>query len=331
MARKPMDRALTCATVSASLVTFAMLLGLMFWVFHPAPKMFATYAAGVNTGATATLPALDTPYLPPLSTVTPTMIPANNLPPDHNIPPFCATGGDPGTPTPTAVPGCSFCPFQFQPNTYTLDQAKAILVAAANDYHLPVELILALSHDESSWNPYIIGCSDDFGLMQIKVRPVTFWHSLDDASIPECGLTPTTYDPYTAEGNALLGAKLVASILCYFEFYGGHLGASRAMPGPNTTVWYYQQAHVNWPDLDLANGNPNPASLCATNYAAPAYKVLAPLTAAWSCPFTPMAGDATLLDIVISAYNQGISGVSQNGIQNWSYVRSIETQIADNP
>ena len=47
----------------------------------------------------------------------------------------------------------------------------------------------------------------------------------------------------------------------------------------------------------------------------------------WSCLYTATTGDATLLDITLSAYNEGADYTDQNGIQNWWYVSGVEGWI----
>ncbi|HEU5345111.1 MAG TPA: hypothetical protein VFU60_12245, partial [Ktedonobacterales bacterium] len=68
---------------------------------------------------------------------------------------------------------------------------------------------------------------------------------------------------------------------------------------------------------------------CATVFNANAYYPALPSTtsAPWSCPFSATAGDATLLDITVSSYNEGADNVVNQGINNWWYVYGVEGYI----
>ena len=97
-------------------------------------------------------------------------------------------------------------------------------------------------------------------------------------------------------------------------------------PGAYTAAWYYKNAGLPFPDSASAT------SLCKAVYDDPQqpwYPALPSAnTTTWSCPFSATAGDATLLDITVSAYNEGPGNVSQYGINNWWYVNGVEGFIA---
>ncbi len=300
------------------------------------PLVFATATHHAKASATpAPLPTLPPPP--------PTPAPVVPLPPDLPLPTFCP----PATPTPTPAPGtatitpatstprptptpnCVACPWQFSSQSYTTAQVQTALINAAQRYHLPRNLVFGVARLESGWNPYFISCSDDIGLMQLKWG---MWQSMDELDVPECGLTPTTYSPYKLQENAYLGAKVLAWLTCFFSYWGGTSGASLANPGNGTIAWYYAQAHLPYPDVALANGQTNPKSFCAAVYRNPnnpAYPALsATVRQTWSCPYTATTGDSTLLDVVLSSYNQGIGTTINSGIQNQWYVNIVEAIIA---
>jgi len=305
-----------------------------------APLLF-----GTATAPTAATSPTATPR-PVRPTPPPTSVPSIQLPAEHPLPTFCP----PATPTPTPVatatlaanatpkptatlaptptPSCVTCPWQFSSQPFTRTQVETALTKAAALYHLPHNLVYGVARLESGWNPYFISCSDDIGLMQLKRG---LWQSMDELDVPECGLTATAYDPYDLQQNAYLGAKVLAWLTCFFSYWGGTSGANVANPGGGTIDWYYQQAGMSYPDL-TKGGKPNPASFCDAVYHNAnnaAYAAVAPSNQqTWSCPYTPKTGDSPLLDVVISAYNQGIGTTINNGIQNQWYVNIVEAYIA---
>ena len=227
---------------------------------------------------------------------------------------------------PTATPACKPCPFDYSTQPFTTNDIKTALDNAADTYHLPRRLLYATANIESLWHPYVVPCTYDIGLMQIKDA---YWRWIDLIDVPQCGLTPQPYDPFTITGNALLGAKLLSWITCYFSYLGDTNGTASA-PAPGTVAWYYTHAHLAFPDTTNATGQPNAASLCAASYHDPTHAALAALTATadrWSCPYTAKAGDNTLLDVVISTYNQGVGTTSAKGITNSDYVTIVERYI----
>jgi hypothetical protein len=124
------------------------------------------------------------------------------------------------------------------------------------------------------------------------------------------------------QGNANLGAKFLKWLSCFYSFWGNNGGTSVSSPGAYTAAWYYKNAGLPFPDSASAT------SLCKAVYDDPQqpwYPALPSAnTTTWSCPFSATAGDATLLDITVSAYNEGPGNVSQYGINNWWYVNGVE-------
>ena len=219
---------------------------------------------------------------------------------------------------------CQQCPY-YSGNNPSQSQIQSALYAAADLYHLPRNLLLAVAWQESTWHEDVTSCDGGIGLMQIQYYTYPW---LNSQSAPECGLSSTSYVPSTLQGNADLGAKFLAWLSCFYSFWGNNGGSSLASPGVDTIDWYYQQAHLQYPDTLNANGTPNSQSLCAAVFndpGNPEYAALPSTTsAAWSCPYSATAGDATLLDFTLSAYNEGPGYTDQYGIQNWGYVDGVE-------
>ncbi len=305
-----------------------------------------------------------TPLTP--ATVTPTALPM----PTWTVTPLAATTPA-GMATPTPLPAwcgsqvpsiCVQCPPQWTPGpAYTTKQLMAFVQAAATAYALPVALVSAEAHDESSFDPYAVNCSSpgspDYGLLQLHLSIVS---DLNALAVPACDLTATSYDVFDLPQNVLLGAKLLSWIHCQFLFFSGFPTDDTAtayystgmptMPGPYSAMWYYHQARRMWPDTNLGSH-----SLCAQVYDDPPatidgvalapnpaqtvdrYQMLAPLAAGWSCPYSastvvptyaaPGYPSPTLLDLVICAYNEGTARVFLHGIVNPHYVAAIERQI----
>lgn len=226
---------------------------------------------------------------------------------------------------------CVPCPY-YKGNNPSQDQIRAALYTAADAYHLPRNLLLAVAWQESRWHEDVLSCDGGIGLMQLQYYT---WPWLNQQSVPACGLSATSYDPNTLQGNANLGAKFLAWLSCFYSYWGNNGGSSLSNPGPYTMAWYYQQANLPYPDSKNANGSPNPNSLCAAVFNAsdhPEYAALPSTTSQpWSCPYSATSGDPTLLDFTLSAYNEGPGYTDQYGIQNWWYVHGVEgvvTQFA---
>ena len=147
----------------------------------------------------------------------------------------------------------------------------------------------------------------------------------------------TNDDPYTAEGNADLGAKYLKWLSCFYSYWGDNGGASLTSPGQYTMAWYYQQAGLQYPDTLRADGTTNPDSFCAAVFNdpnQPQYVTLPSTTSdVWSCPYSATTGDNTLLDMTLSAYNEGATAVynelaaGQAPHNLNSYVGPVESEV----
>lgn len=218
---------------------------------------------------------------------------------------------------------CTPCPY-YTGNNPSQAAIGAALDAAADTYHLPRNLVRAVAWQESRWHEDAYSCDGGIGLMQVQDYT---WQWIDQLSLPNCHLSATTYDPTTLDGNAGLGAKYLSYLSCFYSYDGG-AGGTPSQPGTYTIAWYYQKAGLNFPDTTNPNGSPNASSLCAAvfnNPNNPQYPDLPATTAStWSCPYSATAGDSTLLDITLSAYNEGPGYTDQCGICNPWYVAGVE-------
>jgi hypothetical protein len=223
-------------------------------------------------------------------------------------------------PTPT----CQACPVYLgnNPSQSAITQALSV---AATKYGLPVNLVMAVAWQESRWHADVLSCDGGIGLMQIQYYTYPWLNSVD---APVCGLSATNDDPYTVEGNADLGAKYLKWLSCFYSYWGDNGGAALASPGPYTIAWYYQQAGLSYPDTLNANAAANVNSFCAAVYNDPNHPEYAALPSVtsdvWSCPYSATTGDNTLLDMTLSAYNEGAGYTDQYGIQNRWYVDGVE-------
>ncbi len=228
---------------------------------------------------------------------------------------------------PEATPTCQACPV-YLGNNPSQDSLAQTLTTAATKYGLPVNLVMAVAWQESRWHADVLSCDGGIGLMQIQYYTYPWLNSVDE---PVCGLSVTTDDPYTAEGNADLGAKYLKWLSCFYSYWGDNGGASLTSPGPYTIAWYYQQAGLQYPDTLLADATTNANSFCAAVYNDPNDPEYAALPASasdvWSCPYSASTGDNTLLDMTLSAYNEGAGYTDQYGIQNSWYVDGVEGWI----
>ena len=313
---------------------------------------------GTPGGTTTVAPTLTVPPAVTKTATTGKPVSIVNAPPPPPIPTAPAsptaticptpTGLPSPTPTNTAVPSptgtatatataagtsgqlaffqsnCQQCPY-YSGNNPSQSQIRSALYAAADLYHLPRNLLLAVAWQESTWHEDVTSCDGGIGLMQIQYYTYPW---LNSQSVPECGLSSTSYVPSTLQGNADLGGKFLAWLSCFYSFWGNNGGSSLVSPGVDTIDWYYQQAHLQYPDTLNANGTPNSQSLCAAVFndpGNPQYAALpSTISATWSCPYSATAGDATLLDFTLSAYNEGPGYTDQYGIQNWGYVDGVE-------
>lgn len=247
----------------------------------------------------------------------------------------------------TVPSSCVTCPY-YKGNNPSQSQIATALANAAATYGLPVNLLKAVAWQESHWHEDVISCDGGIGLMQVQYY-VYPW--LNTVSVPDCTVSAdgkthsnntswinaTSYDPYTVQGNADLGAKYLAYLACYYGYWGGYNydinGNPHVLSNPSkyTVAWYYAQAGLQYPDTKNADGSTNTNSLCAAVYNDPTRPEFAAMsstigTETWSCPYSATAGDNTLLDMVVSAYNAG-PGVTNNGINNMWYVNGVEGYI----
>jgi soluble lytic murein transglycosylase-like protein len=269
-----------------------------------------------------------TPTATPCPTLTPTPAPTAS-------PTAAAT--ETATPVPSAAASnvnqaslqtpCQPCPY-YSGNNPPQPAIQAALFAAADAYHLPRNLLQAVAWQESRWHEDVLSCDGGIGLMQIQNYNVDW---LNQVAVPECGLAATSDDPNTLQGNADLGAKYLVYLECFYSYWGGYAGYSPQRPAPYTIDWYYQQAGLQYPDSTNADGTPNAASLCAAVFqdaGHPEYPDLPSTTAQpWSCPYSARAGDTTLLDITLSAYNEGPGYTDSCGICNPWYVAAVESFV----
>jgi hypothetical protein len=274
------------------------------------------------------------PVTPTVTYCTPTPVPtatatATIAPTATGTTAATATGAASPTGTASAAaaqaPGsCVPCPY-YAGNNPTQAAIRAALYTAADAYHLPRNLLLAVAWQESKWHEDVTSCDGGIGLMQLQYYT---WPWLNTVSEPGCGLAATHDDPNTLQGNANLGAKYLVYVSCYYSYYGDTAGTLQA-PAKYTVDWYYQQAGLHYPDSMNAQGTPTTAtSLCAaifndSNH--PEYLDM-PSTSAqpWPCPYSAKVNDTTLLDITLSAYNQGPGYTSKCGICNPWYVAAVE-------
>ncbi len=282
---------------------------------------------------TPTVQDCPTPTALPTPTDTPTPLPSATATSTGTSTTTATTTGGAGTATTgTALiiaSDCQQCPY-YSGNNPSQSQISSALNAAADLYQLPSNLLLAVAWQESHWHEDVTSCDGGIGLMQIQYYTYPW---LNSQSVPECGLSATNYDPTTLTGNADLGAKFLAWLSCFYSYWGNNGGSSLSSPGVYTIDWYYQQAQLQYPDTLNSDGSPNSNSLCAAVFNDPndpEYAALPSTTSApWSCPYSATAGDATLLDFTLSAYNEGPSYTDENGIQNWSYVDGVEGYIPE--
>jgi hypothetical protein len=343
-----------CAAITILALTAGLLLANS--AQHAPPAAQAAIVTGTATDS-ATLPPSPTATHP---RPTPTKTRVVQAPPRPNVPTpppatptvtFCPTPTPLPSPSPTpsssptatAISGatpspssaqpavlaqaratCTPCPY-YSGNNPSQPAIRAALDSAADAYHLPRNLLLAVAWQESRWHEDVLSCDGGIGLMQLQYYT---WPWLNQQSVPACGLAQTSYDPNTLQGNADLGAKFLAWLSCFYSYWGDNGGTSVGNPGQYTIAWYYHQAGLHYPDTTTPGGAPNPNSLCAAVFndsSNPEYAALPSTTAQpWSCPYSATAGDPTLLDFTLSAYNEGPGYTDQYGIQNWWYVNGVE-------
>lgn len=359
------QRVLAIVAALALLAVALSVVAVITWPRPPAPTVAAVATFTSAPSATPTRPPTHTalPQLPPtppphsVPTAVPTTPPPPPIPTPSTTPTvtFCptATPTPPPTATPTTPPTatatagaiatasatgspaavtvsytatCTPCPY-YTGNNPSQAAIGAALDAAADAYHLPRNLLRAVAWQESRWHEDAYSCDGGIGLMQVQSYT---WQWIDQLNMPNCQLAATSYDPTTLAGNAGLGAKYLAYLSCFYSYDGG-VGGTLAQPGADTMAWYYQRAGLRYPDTTNPNGSPNPASRCAAVFNStndPYYPDLPATTASpWSCPYSATSGDSTLLDITLSAYNEGPGYTDQCGICNPWYVAGVEGYI----
>jgi outer membrane biosynthesis protein TonB len=281
-------------------------------------------------------PPTATPCPTPTPAPTDTPVPPTTIPTDTPVPTTTATAAaSPSAVTNNrvvtrALAGCTPCGVNAG-NNPSRDAIRAALDTAADTYHLPRNLVYSVAWRESSWHQDVEACDGGVGLMQIQFYLADYFNGLPYQS---CGLAATSYDIHTLQGNALLGAKVLRFLYCYYT-YGASYGGLPGSPAAGSSQRYYWDAGLNYPDLTKhdANGTPNPNGLCARVYNGAASAVYAgiPSTTAdpWSCPYSAQTtNDSTLLDIVLSAYNAGQGAIFNcSCIPNPGYVSSVESFI----
>jgi hypothetical protein len=287
---------------------------------HTQDDPLVASAANQALARTVTLDATATNTIAPTNTARPRPttkpVVAPKPPPIPTKPPQPTATTPAGSPTATATP-CG--PGAYLGNNPTQAQIRSALQSAASAYGLPVNLLYAVAWQESKWHQDVYSCDGGIGLMQVQDYTAPW---LNQQSVSVCGLSATNYDVQTLSGNANLGAKFLKWLSCFYSYWGNNGGTSVSNPGAYTAAWYYKNAGLPFPDSASAT------SLCKAVYDDPQQPWYPALPAAdtttWSCPFSATAGDATLLDITVSAYNEGPGNVSQYGINNWWYVNGVE-------
>ena len=265
-----------------------------------------------------------TPLPSPTATVTPTATAAPTAT-------ATATGAPAAMARLALAPQCQTCPY-YAGNNPSQSQIRAALITAAATYHLPQNLLFAVAWQESRWHEDVTSCDGGIGLMQVQYYTYPW---LNQQAIPACGLSATGYDPYNLQGNADLGAKYLAYLSCYYSYWGDEGNNSTSVsvgnPQPYTEAWYYQQAHVPYPDAGASG-------MCAAVYGANAeYPDLpsALASSVWDCPYNATASQPActqngsqpmLLEMTLSAYNEG-PGNTNNGISNCWYVAGVVSKI----
>ena len=219
----------------------------------------------------------------------------------------------------------STCP-TYLGNNPSNSQIQSALSAAADQYQLPRNLVYSVAWQESKWHEDVTSCDGGVGLMQIQYYLADYFNT--QISYGSCGLGTTSYDIHTLQGNANLGAKVLRYLYCYYT-YGAGYGGLPSAPADGSSAYYYQQAGLQYPDVKKLDGSANPDGFCASVYNSPnfpQYPALPSTTAdPWGCPYSATAGDATLLDLVLSAYNAGQGAISNcSCIPNPWYPASVE-------
>jgi len=285
--------------------------------FCPTPTPLPTPTATATTAPTATTAA-------PTATATAT-VPAPTASASTTGGATASVGGYIGLAVPSS---CVTCPY-YAGNNPSQAQIATALANAAAQYGLPVNLVKAVAWQESHWHEDVTSCDGGIGLMQVQYYVYSWLNQVSIPSATGCGMSATNYDPYKLQDNADLGAKYLKYLYCYYSFWGSYdydiNGNPHTLSNPSkwTADWYYQQAQLPYPDSSQPN------SLCAAVFNQNGYYAAMPSSTSdpWSCPFSATAGDTTVLDITVSAYNEGPGTINQYGINNMWYVDGVEGYI----
>jgi hypothetical protein len=310
----------------------------------PTDTPLATMTATIAPSATATTKPAATPSHPVVQGPKPPPIPFKPTPTATPRPTPTRTAGPSGTPTntPLPTPTATPCgPGAYQGGNPTQAQLRTAMQTAASTYGLPENLVFSVAWEESRWHQDVVSCDGGIGLMQIQGQATASW--INGINVSVCSLSPTSYDMNTYDGNALLGAKFLKWLECFYSYWGNNGGTSVSNPGNGTIAWYYKSLGLQYPDTKNADGTTNPKSYCYAVYSTSAENPNLPSTTAdpWSCPYNPQActgtqgcdpnrihqPDNTLLDATISAYNQGPGNFDNYGLLNHVYVSNVESYI----
>ncbi len=101
---------------------------------------------------------------------------------------------------------------------------------------------------------------------------------------------------------------------------------------PETTQWLNQQYNTNYSPYDLTGNVTMGVTLLnwLYNYYIPFCNQGLPAgqTCDWNTVWPGATDGATIRQIVESAYNEGVGTMASYGIQNWNYVNSVESLLA---
>lgn len=191
---------------------------------------------------------------------------------------------------------------------------RAALDAAADRYGLPHNLVYGFAWEESQWHQDVGACDGGVGLMQIQYYYADYFNHSDVLNGSGCGISDSSYDIYTLDGNADLGAKVIKYLSCYYRRVaaGKYSAAGKAFPDTSSS-----------PSLCAQLYNDNTNGPTTTLY----QDLSSAVTDGWSCPLDPTQGltSAEVLDYSISAYNAGQTAIYSCGcIPNLGYVGAVE-------
>ena len=152
--------------------------------------------------------------------------------PDYIVPGQHLVVGDQPPPAPPPAPPPTAAPAQRTPEAVRGDSARQLLVAAAHEFGVNPNLVLALSWWESGQNQAEVSTDGAIGLMQVMP---------DTARWAGPALLGGPVDVYLARGNARLGTALLRRYLDDFDdpklalaaYYQGETGtkANGIYPG----------------------------------------------------------------------------------------------------